>query len=44
MGLDIGSIIMLVFGAVIFYGGLFVCINIALKRRRIAEKEFREGG
>ncbi len=44
MGLDAGSIIMLVFGVVIFYGGLFICIDIALKKKRIAEKEFREEG
>lgn len=43
MGLDIGSIIMLVFGVVIFYGGLFICIDIMLRKRRIAEEEFREG-
>ena len=44
MGLDVGAIIMLVFGVVIFYGGLFFCIDIALKKRRIAEKEFKEEG
>lgn len=43
MGLDTGSIIMLVFGAVIFYGGLFICIDIALRKSKISEKEFREG-
>jgi hypothetical protein len=34
MGGEIMAIVMLIFGCVVLYGGLFYCVNIALRKKK----------